>query len=343
MAFDKTSHRSSGDCPISQCGLGTAPLGNLYRAISNEQAAATVESAWVAGVRLFDTAPHYGQGLSERRLGDALRDKPRCEYLLSTKVGRLLVPAGHANERYGFCSPMPFDICYDYSYDGIMRSHEDSLQRLGLDHIDILLVHDIGETTHGAANTRHFKTLLDSGYDALRELRDSGQIKAIGLGVNEYEICEQALQYGDYDYFLLAGRYTLLEQKSLQHFLPLCQQRGVSLLIGGAYNSGILATGTRTNHIGHYNYEPATPHILSHVASIEAVCDDYRVSLAAAALQFPLAHPTVCSVIPGLDTPAQVQRTKLLLAESIPADFWTALKTQNLLHADAPVPTGSTS
>ncbi len=342
MGTEIISSRWLGDCPVSEIGFGAAPLGNLYHSISNEQAAATAASAWAAGIRLFDTAPHYGQGLSERRLGDALREKPRDEYLLSTKVGRLLFPAGHANERHGFRSPMPFDFRYDYSYDGIMRSYEDSLQRLGLDRIDILLVHDIGAMTHGADNTAHFKTLVDSGYVALRELRDSGQVKAIGLGVNEYEICERALQEGDYDCFLLAGRYTLLEQESLRHFLPLCQQRGVSLLIGGAYNSGILATGTRTAQTGHYNYLPAPPEILARVARIEAVCDDYQVTLAAAALQFPLAHPAVSSVIPGLNEPAQVHRTMQMLSESIPADFWAALKTQGLLPPDAPVPEGVT-
>jgi len=340
MHLDTVSNRRLGNVPVSEIGFGAAPLGNLYHAISNEQAAATIESAWDAGIRLFDTAPHYGQGLSERRLGDALRDKPRDEYLLSTKVGRLLVRAGHASERHGFRSPMPFDFRYDYSYDGIMRSYEDSLQRLGLDRIDILLVHDIGTMTHGAANAAYFKTLVDSGYSALRELRDSGQVKTIGLGVNEVEICEQALQYGDYDCFLLAGRYTLLEQESLQHFLPLCQQFGASLLIGGVYNSGILATGTRTRttQIAHYNYAPAPDDIVARVARIEAVCDDYHVTLAAAALQFPLAHPSVSCVIPGLDTPLQVQRTRQLLHESIPAEFWAALKVQGLLHPDAPVP-----
>lgn len=338
MGADAISSRMLGNLPISEIGFGAAPLGNLYDAIPNEQAIATVDSAWAAGIRLFDTAPHYGQGLSERRLGDALREKPRDEFLLSTKAGRLLVPAGHASERHGFRSSMPFDIRYDYSYDGIMRSYEDSLQRLGLDRIDILLVHDIGEMTHGAANAAHFKTLMDSGYAALRALRDSGQVKAIGLGVNEYEICAQALQYGDYDCFLLAGRYTLLEQESLTHFLPLCQQRGVSLLIGGAFNSGILASGTRTAQIARYNYQSAPPDILARVARIEAICDDYRVTLAAAALQFPLAHSCVSSVLSGLDEPSQVQRITQLLNEAIPADFWTALKTQGLLHGDAPVP-----
>ncbi len=338
MASSADSGHPPGNTPVREIGLGTAPLGNLYHAISSEQADATVASAWAAGIRLFDTAPHYGQGLSERRLGDALRDRPRDDYRLSTKAGRLLVPAGHAGERHGFRSPMPFDFRYDYSYDGIMRSYEDSLQRLGLDRIDILLVHDIGTMTHGENNSAHFQSLLDGGYAALRELRDSGQVKAIGLGVNEYEVCEQALRYGDYDCFLLAGRFTLLEQACLRHFLPLCQRRGVSLLIGGVYNSGILATGTRTAQAACYNYAPAPPDILARVARIEAVCEDYGVTLAAAALQFPLAHPSVSSVIPGLHSPAQVDQTLQLLHESIPADFWRTLKAQGLLQSDAPVP-----
>lgn len=338
MHLDTVSTRPLGKCPIGAIGLGTAPLGNLYEAVSNTQAAATLDSAWAAGIRLFDTAPHYGQGLSERRVGDALRDKPRDHYLLSTKAGRLLVPAGHASERHGFRSPMPFDIRYDYSYDGILRSYEDSLQRLGLDRIDILLVHDIGTLTHGSANTQHFNTLVDSGYRALRELRDSGQVKAIGLGVNETAICEQALQYGDWDCFLLAGRYTLLEQASLQHFLPLCEQRGARVLIGGVYNSGILATGTRTAQPGFYNYAPAPEDIVARVARIESVCDTHGVTLAAAAVQFPLAHPAVSSVVAGLNTSQQVQHTAQLLSEAIPAEFWAALKAQGLLHPNAPVP-----
>lgn len=203
-------------CRVSEIGFGAASLGNLYQAISPEQAQATAEAAWAAGIRLFDTAPHYGQGLSERRLGDVLRNKPPRDYVLSTKVGRLLKPAGYAEHRHGFCSPMPFDIHYDYSYDGIMRSFEDSQQRLGLDRIDIALVHDIGRLTHGEQHEHHFKMLAESGYKALDSLRHDGLVQAIGLGVNEYEVCEQVLEHGDYDCFLLAGRYTLLEQQHQQ-------------------------------------------------------------------------------------------------------------------------------
>lgn len=325
-------------CDVSQVGFGAAAIGNLYNAISTEQACLAIDAAWDAGIRLFDTAPHYGQGLSERRLGDVLRDKPRDDFVLSTKVGRLLVPAGHAEERHGYRSPMPFDIAYDYSYDGIMRSFEDSLQRLGLDSIDVLLVHDIGQLTHGDAHQVHFKTLVESGYRALSELRDAKLVKAIGLGVNEYEVCEQALKYNDYDCFLLAGCYTLLEQSTLEHFLPLCQQRGIGLLMGGVYNSGILATGTQADAVPYYDYQPAPSNIVSRVQRIEAVCEYHQVTLAAAALQFSAAHPAVSSVVPGVSTPVQVQGLMGLMDEKIPAGFWQSLKDQKLIRNDAPVP-----
>lgn len=324
-------------------GLGCASLGNLYRAIGDDAARSTVDAAWRAGMRTFDTAPYYGLGLSERRLGDALRDRPRSEYCLSTKVGRLLDPDTRpelALERHGFVTPMLFKVRYDYSYDGIMRSWEASLQRLGLARIDILLVHDIGAVTHGAENARHFADLADSGYRALDELRQSGDIDAIGLGVNEWEICAQAMTIGRFDCFLLAGRYTLLEQEPLHAFLPQCQQHGAAILLGGAYNSGILATGTRRGGPVYYNYEPAPSGIVERVGRIEAVCDAHGVTLAAAALQFPLAHPAVASVIPGLDSPHRVEQTVALWHEAIPAAFWQQLKDEGLLDSAAPTPAG---
>ena len=324
-------------------GLGCASLGNLYHAIGDDEARATVDAAWDAGMRYFDTAPYYGLGLSERRLGDALRDRPRSQYRLSTKVGRLLDPdirPDLAPERHGFVTSMPFKVRYDYSYDGIMRSWEASLQRLGLARVDILLVHDIGTVTHGADNARHFADLADSGYRALDELRRNGDIAAIGLGVNEWEICAQAMTIGQFDCFLLAGRYTLLEQEPLHAFLPLCERHGASIILGGAYNSGILATGTRRGGTVHYNYEPAPATIIERVARIEAVCDAHGVTLAAAALQFPLAHPVVASVIPGLGSAARVEQTAALWHEPIPAAFWHQLKDEGLLDPDAPTPAG---
>jgi D-threo-aldose 1-dehydrogenase len=326
---------------LPKLGLGCASLGNLYRAIDHDQAFATVNAAWDAQIRYYDTAPYYGLGLSERRLGDALRGRPRADYLLSTKVGRLLDPdtASELPEvRHGFVTRMPFKVRYDYSYDGIMRSHEASVQRLGLARIDILLVHDIGVATHGEANAIHFAALADSGYRALDELRRAGDISAIGLGVNEWQVCAEAMAIGQWDCFLLAGRYTLLEQEPLHGFLPKCHVHGAKIILGGAYNSGILATGTRKGGVMNYNYEPAPAVIVERVARIEAVCDQYGVTLAAAALQFPLAHPVVQSVIPGIGDPRRVHQTQRLMEQFIPPAFWAQLVSDGLLDADAPVP-----
>ena len=255
---------------IDALGFGCASLGNLYHEVNDEEASNILTTARASGYRYFDTAPHYGQGLSERRVGDALRGS--SDYVLSTKVGRLLRPAGYAAKRHGFLSPMPFDIEYDYSYDGVMRSFEDSLQRLGLDRIDILFMHDIGPVTHGDDDDRLFPIAMDGGYRAMDELRRSRRVSAIGLGVNEYEVCERALEHGDWDCFLLAGRYTLLEQTSLDTFLPKCIDRNCSIVIGGAYNSGILATGVGGRGPWNYDYVPAPEDVVRKVAAIEGIC-----------------------------------------------------------------------
>jgi D-threo-aldose 1-dehydrogenase len=323
---------------VDTLGFGCAPLGNLYHNISDIESKAVFKAAWQAGFRHFDTAPHYGQGLSERRTGDLLRPLQGKEYILSTKVGRILKPAGYTDERHGFVSPMPFDIHYDYSYDGIMRSFEDSLQRLGLDRIDILYMHDIGRDTHGAENDKHFPIAMQGGYKAMDELRSQGLVKAIGLGVNEYQVCEQAMDYGSWDCFLLAGRYSLLEQESLKTFLPKCQANNCSVIIGGPYNSGILATGVRGKGIANYNYAPASADIIERVDKIETICDQYQVTLAAAALQFPLGHPTIASVIPGSGNISRIQKTIDLFNQSIPNEFWQSLKAANVLDEQAPVP-----
>ena len=323
---------------IDALGFGCASLGNLYHTVSDEQASDILTTAWAADFRYFDTAPHYGQGLSERRVGDALRSLAGEGYVLSTKVGRLLRPAGYAAERHGFVSPMPFDIAYDYSYDGVMRSFEDSLQRLGLDRIDILFMHDIGSLTHGDDNERLFPIAMGGGYRAMDELRQCGRVSAIGLGVNEYEVCEQAMEHGDWDCFLLAGRYTLLEQKALDTFLPKCVERNCSIVIGGAYNSGILATGVGGKGPWHYDYGPAPEEVVAKVASIERLCSKFSIPLAAAALQFPLAHPAVASVIPGIGNVRRITQTLNLFATEIPAEFWNALTEQCLIRGDAPTP-----
>ena len=321
---------------IDALGFGCASLGNLYHEVSDVEAADILTTARANGFRYFDTAPHYGQGLSERRVGDALRGS--SDYVLSTKVGRLLLPAGYAAERHGFISPMPFDIEYDYSYDGTMRSFEDSLQRLGLDSIDILFMHDIGPVTHGNDDDRLFPIAMDGGYRAMDELRRNGLVSAIGLGVNEYEVCERALEHGDWDCFLLAGRYTLLEQTSLDTFLPKCIDRNCSIIIGGAYNSGILATGVSGKGPWNYNYVPAPEDVVRKVAAIEGLCAEFSIPLAAAALQFPLAHSAVASVIPGIGNVQRIDQTLNLFTTKIPDEFWQALSERGLIRDDAPTP-----
>ena len=336
----KISQRNIADTgiEIDTLGFGCAPLGNLYKCISDADAMDVLGAAWDAGFRYFDTAPHYGQGLSERRVGDYLRQFRDQNYLLSSKVGRLLRPAGYATERHGYVSPMPFDFYYDYSFDGIMRSFEDSLQRLGLECIDILYMHDIGTMTHGDINYDYFKTAMDGGYRAMDELRSDGRVKAIGLGVNEWQVCEEALDYGDWDCFLLAGRYTLLEQEALNTFLPKCEKHNCSIIIGGAYNSGILARGVRGSGPYLYDYVDAPDHVISKVAKIEAVCDLFDVPLAAAALQFPLAHPKIVSVIPGIGKQRRITSTLDLFNQTIPDEFWSVLKERKLIHINAPTP-----
>ncbi|NQZ82672.1 MAG: aldo/keto reductase [Colwellia sp.] len=327
---------------VSTLGFGAGSMGNLYQTVPDKEAQATLSAAIDSGINLFDTAPRYGAGLSERRVGDALRSLDKESYVLSTKVGRILKPDAKADInqlRHGFLTPMPFDAHYDYTYDGIIRSFEDSQQRLGLAEIDILLVHDLGAYTHGKDDRHYFKQFESSGYKALEELRKNGLIKAVGLGVNEVEICERVMNIGQFDCFLLAGRYSLLEQSPLHQFLPKCEAHGVSIILGGPYNSGILATGVRGKTIPHFDYEPAPKHIIDKVAKIETVCDEYQVTLAAAALQFPLGHAAVSSVIPGLGNAKRVEKTLALFSEHIPSEFWQQLKDENLLNQEAPLPT----
>src|SRR5438874_87467 len=278
---------------VTALGLGCATLGGTRILVTRQEAEAIVRAAWEAGVRYVDAAPYYGFGQAERAVGDALRDEPRDDWILSTKVGRLLRPFPEAPPEPGRRHPLPFGVAYDYSYDGIMRSHEDSLQRLGLARIDMLYVHDIGRYQHGEAHPGLMRTLRDSGYRALESLRQSGAVRAIGIGVNEREVLLEALEWGEWDAFLLAGRYTLLEQAPLDDLLPKCLAHGTSIVVGGPLNSGILA-GRDT-----WNYRAAPPEVVARVDAIRAVCDRHHVPLPAAALQFPLAHPAVAALIPG--------------------------------------------
>ena len=337
----KTRHwdrLANGGLTFTEIGFGTAPLGNLYRAISDDDAQAILTAAWDGGIRYFDTAPLYGLGLSETRLNRFLRDKPRDEYVLSTKVGRLL-HACDPTERDGFGKWFEVPARneeYNYTYDGVMRSVEFSLERLGTHRIDMLFAHDLDVVNHGSWDVLqgYLDQLMGGGYKALQELRDQGVIKAFGAGVNEWEPAQWLTERGDFDIFLLAGRYTLLEQKALESFLPLCEERGIGIVIGGAYNSGILATGPRPGAF--YDYDPAPQDILDRVAQIEAICAEHNTRLVDAAFQFPLLHPSVVSVIPGGQGVGEMESNFQAAKADIPDAIWSRLKDEGLLRADAP-------
>ncbi|MBI1416418.1 MAG: aldo/keto reductase [Limimaricola sp.] len=327
-----------GALRFTELGLGTAPLGNLYRAVSDDDAQAVMERAWAGGVRHFDTAPLYGLGLAETRLNRFLRGKPRADYVLSTKVGRLLgptTPEGRDGQDKWFDVPARTEVL-DYTYDGILRSLEFSLERLGVDRVDILYVHSLDAFDLGSEARVEEKRadLMASGYKALISLREQGVIRAFGAGINDWRGAQWLAERGDFDIFLLAGRYTLLEQEALDTFLPLCTARGIGVIIGGPYNSGILATGPRPGAF--YNYDPAPPEILARVARIDAICRDHGVPLVGAALQFPLRHPAVVSVVPGGQGLAEMEGNLRAATATIPAALWADLKAAGLMHPDAP-------
>lgn len=337
MDEDRYSWATVQQAPV---GFGGGAIGNLYQAVSDAASIQAVQRAWQRGVRYFDTAPYYGMGLSEQRLGMALRELPRGEVVLSTKVGRLLDPTNESLPRFrdGFADPLPNKVRFDYSYDGVMRSFEDSLRRLGLDRIDILYAHDLGSLAHGAMHSHHFTQFAEGGYRAMDELRASGAAGAIGLGVNETAVIDQAMTIGRFDCFLLAGRYTLLEQQPLDGFFDRVAAHGARIVAGGVYNSGILATGTRSGQQAYFDYAPAPAEVVARVARIEALCDEARIPLAAVALQFVRAHPVVASVLVGLGNADLVDRTLALASIPIPAAFWTALKAEGVIPSAAPVP-----
>ena len=338
----KTRHwdrLGNGGLTFTELGFGTAPLGNLYRAITDDEAHDILERAWAAGVRYYDTAPLYGLGLSETRLNRFLRDKPRDDYVLSSKVGRLLRacdPADRIGLGKWFDVPARREV-YDYSYDGVMRSVEHSLERLGTHRLDILFAHDIDVPNQGSRANVNAKVdqLMAGGYHALERLRNEGVITAFGAGVNEWEVCQQLAERGDYDLFLLAGRYTLLEQEALDSFLPLAEARGIGIVTGGPYNSGILATGAREG--AWYNYEPAPQEILDRVTRIEAVCKNHNTRMVDAAFHFPLHHPCTVSVIPGGQGVSEMDSNLAAAKAEIPDDLWAELKSQGLMRQDAPI------
>jgi len=325
------------DLQVTPFGFGTAPIGNIFREIDEETSDAMIQEAWAQDVRYYDTAPMYGHGLSELRTGYSLRWKERDDFVLSSKVGRILKPARKQDIDYApWTNAGRFTLHFDYSYDGVMRSFEDSLQRLNLERIDICFIHDIDRFTRGDEQPEVFEQAMDGAWRALSDLRDQGAVKAIGVGVNEWEVCQAALEQRDFDCFLLAGRYTLLEQDALDSFLPLCEERGAAVVVGGGFNSGILATGAREG--AKYNYAPAPPEIMDRVRKIEAVCAAHNVPLPAAALQFVVAHPAIPTFMAGTRTVEQLRQNLDWFRHPIPADFWAELKAQGLLREDAKTP-----
>lgn len=341
--MDPTQRRRLGRTAleVTALGFGAAPIGGFRATMPDRDAIAVVDAAWEQGVRLFDTSPFYGYGRSELRIGAALRDRPREEFVLSTKVGRVLrtlrpgepPPAGL--RQGGLPGFVPE---FDYSYGGIMRSVEQSCLRLGLSRLDVLLIHDVDFWTirDEALLEERFRTVMDGGYRALDELRRAGVVGAIGCGLNESAMCLRFARAGDFDCMLLAGRYTLLEQGALADLLPWCEQRGVSIILGGPFNSGILAGPVREG--AWYDYAPAPPALVERARRIEAVCARHGVPLPAAALHFPLAHPAVASVIPGALSPQEVAQNAAHLRRPIPADLWAELRHEGLLDAAAPTP-----
>jgi D-threo-aldose 1-dehydrogenase len=326
---------------VTELGLGGAPMGGFRATISDADAVALTDAAYDAGVRYFDTSPFYGYGRSELRMGAALREKARESYVLSTKVGRILhaMKPGERPPADFRANGLPgFAPVFDYSYDGVMRSLEHSHLRLGIARIDIALVHDVDFWTikDRALLDQRFKTVMDGGFKALDELRRAGVIGAIGVGINEADTSLRFIQAGDFDCMLLAGRYTLLEQGALAEFLPACIKRGVSVILGGPYNSGILTGGVKPGAT--HDYTPAPAPLVDKAQKIEAICRRHGVELGAAALQFPLYHPAVCSVIPGALGVGEVKQNVERLSAPIPSELWSELKRETLLDPAAPTP-----
>lgn len=322
---------------VTTLGFGGAPLGDLYAHLDEAGAIATVETALASGINLIDTSPLYGHGLSEHRIGAALRRSGRKDVAISTKVGRVAEPFAGRGNGSGYLGGLPHGLRFDYTHDGTMRSLEQSALRLGVDRIDVVLIHDVDVWTHGKdAIEERFAQAMDGAYRALDTLRAAGAVKAIGVGVNEAEMCERFARAGDFDTMLLAGRYSLLEQPGLASFMPLAREKGIGLMLGGVFNSGILATGPIAG--AKYNYQPAPPAVLARVAAIEAVCARHGVPLRRAALQFPLGHPAVASLVMGAVKPEEVADQVAELSAPVPAALWTDLKAEGLLGADVPVP-----
>jgi D-threo-aldose 1-dehydrogenase len=329
---DKLRASQEGET-MNKLGMGGAPLGNLFDHIDETVAAATVSAAWDSGVRHFDTAPHYGAGLSEHRIGAVLRLHPRDAYTLSTKVGRVLEPAPDVPKRAeGFVGGLSFRRRFDYSAEGAVRSLEDSMQRLGLSRVDTVYIHDLSEDWHGSEWPEKFREAMTGAARMLGELRRRGVIRAWGLGLNLVEPALATLEHTSPDIFLVAGRYTLLDHTALDRLFPACAARGVKVVLGGPYNSGLLAGGST------FNYETAPSEVANRARAIATVCASFGVDLKAAALQFCAAHPVVDAVIPGARSPDEVRENAAMLTVPIPAALWVELKRTGLLPAHAPTP-----
>jgi D-threo-aldose 1-dehydrogenase len=332
MLAERHWTRGGAGLRFTELGFGAAPLGNLFRAISEAEAQAVLEAAWAGGVRYYDTAPLYGLGLSETRINRFLRGKARGDFVISTKVGRLLsaVPPGEGDGAGKWIDVPSRREHFDYSHDGVLRSLEASLERLGLDRVDLVYVHDLDVFTHGseAAKQARLTEFMAGGYRALCRLRDEGVIAGFGAGVNEWEPCDWLLERGEFDVFLLAGRFTLLEQEALG-FMDKAAARGVGVVIGGPYNSGILATGPRPG--AHYNYAPAPQTVLDRAARLQALCEAHGVRLVDAAFRFPLLHPATVSVIPGGQGQGEMASNLAAAAADVPVALWQALADAGLI------------
>jgi D-threo-aldose 1-dehydrogenase len=311
---------------VTRFGLGTAPLGGLFEEVAEAQGVGVVERAWEVGIRSFDTAPLYGHGLAELRLGKVLKAKPRDEFTIASKVGRLLRAGAPAEPGQVYRGVPPVNPVFDFSYDGVMRSVEESLERLGLDRIDILHIHD---------PDNHYDEAFAGAYRALDRLRTEGVIRAVGAGMNQAEMLTRFAREGEFDCFLLAGRYTLLDQVALRELLPECVKRGISIIAGGVYNSGILADPKPG---AYYNYQTAPAELVERAQRIRDVCNRHRVPLKAAAVQFPLGHPAVTCIVVGCRSTAQVDESIQMFEFDIPPALWQDLKADGLLPPDAPTP-----
>jgi D-threo-aldose 1-dehydrogenase len=307
---------------LSRVGFGGAPLGNLFSAVDDDTARAAIDAAWASGIRYFDTAPHYGLGLSERRVGAALRDRPREEFVLSTKVGRILEPVSgpvDTQDDQGFAVPASYKRRWDFSGDGVRRSIEDSLTRLGLDRIDIAYLHDPDE---------HVEQALSEAYPALEKLRDEGVLRAIGVGMNQSAVPTRFVTETDIDVVLLAGRYTLLDQSATKDLLPAAEARNVAIVLGGVFNSGLLAD---PRNAATFNYVPAPAELVDRALAIESRCAEYDIPLRAAALQFGLAHPTVASALIGIRDAEQARDCAAMAGVTVPETLWQDLRERGLL------------